>query len=368
VSATRMPRGGVKWVGLDVARDAIAVGVLDGPSESAPRMEKVAHDEVSIRRLVTRLGEPSRLRVCYEAGPTGYELYRLLTSMRVACDVIAPSLVPVAGGEKVKTDRRDARRLARLYRAGELVTVRVPTRQEEGCRDLCRLRGAAVFDRSRARQRLASFLLRRQLVYRDGTTWTLKHRRWLRSLSFEDAGARATFIHLLASVEERELRVSAIEADLAGFFERDLFVGQVARLAAYRGIDQLSALGLASEVCDWRRFPTPAKFMGFVGLVPSEYSTGASTSRYGITKAGNAHVRHTLIEAAWAYQYPARVSPELQRRHQGLPPEVVTRAWAAQVRLCGRFQRLAARKDRRTVVATAVARELAGFVWAEMTT
>jgi transposase len=229
------------------------------------------------------------------------------------------------------------------------------------------LRGAAVFDRGRARQRLGSLLLRRHLVYRDGSTWTLKHRRWLRSLSFDDPGTESTFAQLLASVEERELRVVAIEADLAGFFARGLFVDEVARLAAYRGIDQLSALGMASEVCDWRRFPAPAKFMGFVGLVPSEYSTGASTHRYGITKAGNAHVRRGLVEAAWAYQYPARVSPELARRHHGLPPDVVTRSWAAQVRLCGRFRRLAARKDRRTVVATAVARELAGFVWAEMT-
>jgi transposase len=369
VSVTRMPRGSVnvKWVGLDVAKDAIAVGVLDGSSQSAPRLEKIAHDEVSVRRLVSRLGAPARLRMCYEAGPTGYELHRLVTSMGVGCEVIAPSLVPVAGGDKVKTDRRDARRLVRLYRAGELVTVRVPTREEEGCRDLCRLRGAAMVDRRRARQRLGSFLLRRHLVYRDGTPWTLKHRRWLRSLAFDDTGAQATFAHLLASVEERELRVGAIDAELAGFFERGLFVDEVARLGAYRGIDQLSALGLACEVCDWRRFPAPAKFMGFVGLVPSEYSTGANTSRYGITKAGNAHVRNILVEAAWAYQYPARVSPELHRRHQGLPPDVVARAWAAQIRLCGRFRRLAARKDRRTVVATAVARELAGFVWAEMT-
>src|SRR6266496_2825116 len=277
VSATRMPCGyvNVKWVGLDVAKDAIAVSVLDGSSESAPRLEKLPHEEVSIRRLVSRLGEPSRLRVCYEAGPTGYELYRLLASIGVACDVVAPSLIPVAPGEKVKTDRRDARRLVRLYRAGELVTVRVPTREEEGCRDLCRLRGAAMVDRRRARQRLGSFLLRRHLIYRDGTTWTLKHRRWLRSLAFDETGAQITFAHLVASVEERELRVVAIEADLAGFFEAGLFVDEVARLAAYRGIDQLSALGLASEVCDWRRFPTPAKFMGFVGLVPSEYSTGA---------------------------------------------------------------------------------------------
>src|SRR6266702_3571085 len=169
VSVVSMPRGEVKWVGLDVAKDAIAVGVLDGVSEATPR-----------------LGGPGRLRACYEAGPTGYELYRLLGSMGVDCEVIAPSLVPVAPGDKVKTDRRDARRLVRLFRAGELVTVRVPTREEEGCRDLCRLRGAAVFDRGRARQRLGSLLLRRHLAYRDGSTWTLKHRRWLRSLAFDD--------------------------------------------------------------------------------------------------------------------------------------------------------------------------------------
>ena len=367
MSVTRMPGESVKWVGLDVAKDAIAVGVLDGASEATPRLERIAHDEVSIRRLGSRLGGPARLRACYEAGPTGYELHRLLGSMDVDGEVIAPSLVPVAPGDKVKTDRRDARRLVRLFRAGELVTVRVPTREEEGARDLSRLRAAAMVDRRRARQRLGSFLLRRHLVYRDGRAWTVKHRRWLRTLAFDDTGTQVTFAHLLASVEERELRVVAIDADLARFFDTGLFADEVARLGAYRGIAPLSALGLACEVCDWRRFPAPAKFMGFVGLVPAEYSTGATTSRYGITKSGNAHVRRILVEAAWAYRYPARVGPELARRHEGLPPEVIARAWNAQVRRCGRFRRLTARKERRTIVATAIARELAGFVWAEMT-
>ena len=362
---SRMPRG-VKWVGLDVARDAIAVATL-AHSEVVPSCHKVGSDEASIRRLVRQLGPPARLRVCYEAGPTGYELHRLLTSMGVACEVVAPSLIPVASGDRVKTDRRDARRLARLYRAGELVAVRVPTREEEGCRDVCRLRGAATYDRRRARQRLVSFLLRRGFVYRDGSAWTLKHRGWLRSLSFDDAGSRTTFSHLLAMVEERERRVVAIEADLAPYFSQGLFAAEIARLAAYRGVDQLGGLTLASEVCDWRRFPAAAKFMGFVGLVPSEDSTGAFQHRRGITKAGNSHVRHLLTEAAWAYQYSPRVGPHLQRRQEGLPPEVLGRSWSAQVRLCGRFRRLAARKDRRTVVATAVARELAGFLWAEMT-
>ena len=364
---TRMPCGDVKWVGLDVAKDSIAVGVLDGAEIVEPRMDRVAHDEAALRRLIGRLGPSPRLRVCYEAGPTGYELHRLICSMGAVCEVVAPSLVPVASGDRVKTDRRDARRLVRLFRAGELVTVRVPTHEEEGCRDLCRLRGAAISERRRSRQRLGSFLLRRSVIYRDGVTWTLKHRRWLRSLVFDDHAARVTFGHLLAMVEDDELRVGAIEADIVPFLERGLFAGQVARMAAYRGIDRLGGLGLAVEVCDWRRFPAAAKFMGFVGLVPCEYSTGASTLRMGITKAGNGHVRHLLTEAAWAYQHPPRVGARLHARQQGLPPEVVARSWKAQIRLCGRFQRLAARKDRRTVVATAVARELAGFVWAEMT-
>ena len=166
---TRMPRGDVRWVGLDVAKDSIAVAVLDGAEVGEPRMDRVAHDEVTVRRLVGRLGPPDRLQVCYEAGPTGYELHRLITSMGAACAVIASSLVPVARGDRVKTDRRDARRLVRLFRARELVTVRVPTRLEEGCRDLCRLRGSAVSERRRTRQRLGSFLLRRSLVYRDGS-------------------------------------------------------------------------------------------------------------------------------------------------------------------------------------------------------
>jgi transposase len=362
-----MPDRDVKWVGLDVAKDSIAVAVLDAGEGGEPRMDRVGHDEVTVRRLLARLGPPRRLRVCYEAGPTGYELHRLITSAGAVCEVVAPSLVPVAPGDRVKTDRRDARRLVRLFRAGELVAVRVPTREEEGCRDLCRLRGAAISERRRTRQRLGSFLLRRSIVYRDGVAWTLKHRRWLRSLSFDDPASRVTFEHLMAMVEADELRVGAIEADIAPFLQRGLFADQVTRMAAYRGVDHLGGIAIASEVCDWRRFPTAHRFMGFVGLVPSEYSTGASTLRMGITKAGNAHVRHSLTEAAWAYQYAPRVSAHLHARHQGLPAEVVARSWKAQVRLCGRFQRLAARKDRRTVVATAVARELAGFLWAEMT-
>ena len=197
--------------------------------------------------------------------------------------------------------------------------MRVPTREEEGCRDLCRLRGAAVFDRGRARQRLGSLLLRRHLVYRDGSTWTLKHRRWLRSLSFDDPGTQATFAHLLASVEERELRVTAIEADLAGFFARGPLRRRSRpprRLSGHRST-QRARNGLV-RCATGDGSPLPRSSWASSVSCPAEYSTGASTHRYGITKAGNAHVRRMLVEAAWAYRYPARVSPELQRRHQGL--------------------------------------------------
>jgi transposase len=212
VSTARLgaSRRGVTWVGLDVSKDTIAVAVLVR-SDSSPVLDKIAHDEISVRRLVRRLGDPGSLRVCYEAGPTGYEWYRRLASMGLCCEVVAPSLVPVASGDRVKTDRRDARRHVRLYRAGELTPVRVPTAADEGCRDLCRLRSRAMWDRRRARQRLQSLLLRRGLVYRDGSAWTLKHRRWLRSLSFDEPALGATFGHLMAMVEERELRVASIE-------------------------------------------------------------------------------------------------------------------------------------------------------------
>ena len=257
----------------------------------APRLEKVAHDEVSIRRLVSRLGEPSRLRVCYEAGPTGYELYRLFASMRVPCEVVAPSLVPVAPGEKVKTDRRDARRLVRLYRgvSSSPCGSRPGRRKAVGTSVGCGAR--------RCSTAVAPVSVSGRCCY--AATWCISTGRpghsstgvgCVRCRSTTQEPGRRSRISSPAS-KNTKLRVTAIEADLAGFFARGLFVDEVARLAAYRGIDQLSALAMAAEVCDWRRFPAPTKFMGFVGLVPSEYSTGASTRRYGITKAGNAHVR-----------------------------------------------------------------------------
>jgi transposase len=352
-------------LGLDVHKDTISVAIL-APDHDGPDVERIAHDEASIRRLVGRFPDPRMLRACYEAGPTGYELARLLDSLQVRCQVIAPSLIPKAPGDKVKTDRRDCRRLARLHRAGELVAIRIPSVQEEAVRDLCRARADMVQDRTRARHRLGKFLLRHGRPWRGGNAWTLTHERWLLGQRFEEPALAATYAHYRAVLDARDAQLEAIQADLAGWYDRARFADAVHRLAAYRGLTRLGALTLASEVCDWRRFGRAAAFAGFCGLVPSEYSSGTTTRRGHITKCGNAHLRAQLVESAWSYQYRPAVGADLRERQQGLDPQVAARAWAAQLRLCGRFRRLAARKDSTNVVVTAIARELAGFLWAEM--
>jgi transposase len=351
---------------MDVHKDSISVAILR-PEEEAPDVERIFNDEPSVRRFLARFPDHRPLSVCYEAGPTGYELHRLVTSMGVRCQVIAPSLIPKAAGDRVKTDKRDCRKLARLHRAGELVAIRVPTRQEEAVRDLCRARADMVEDLDRARKRLGAFLLRHGEVWRGGSAWTLKHEAWLRARHFDDAALAATFAHYRAVVEDRSATLDAIESDLSVHYARPLFADAVTRLSAYRGVARMGALTLAAEVCDWRRFGQASAFMGCTGLVPSEYSSGGRTHRGRITKAGNLHLRTQLVESAWAYQHGPAVGVELRRRQEGAPPETVARAWAAQARLCGRFRRLAQKKNSKNVVATAIARELCGFLWAEMT-
>lgn len=281
--------------------------------------------------------------------------------------MVAPSLIPKAPGDRVKTDRRDCRRLARLHRAGELSPIRVPTPEEEAVRDLCRARGDVVEDLDRARRRLGAFLLRHAKVWRGWSRWTLKHEEWLSSLRFDDPALASTFAHYRSIVHTRESCLRAIEADLFPYCDKQPYAECVQRLCAYRGVSSLGALTLACEVCDWGRFAKASAFMGFVGLVVSEYSSGERTHRGHVTKAGNVHIRTQLIESAWAYQRGPYIGEGLRRRQATCSPETVERAWAAQVRLCGRFRRLAARKNVKSVVATAIARELAGFLWGEMT-
>jgi transposase len=334
----------------------------------SPVIDKISADDESVRRLIARFDEPAQVWACYEAGPTGYELARVLRGVGMHCEVIAPSLIPARPGDRVKTDKRDACRLALLFRGSQLSSVRVPTIVEEAVRDLCRARADMIIDRTRARHRLGKFLLRHGRVWRGGDNWTQRHQVWIRAQRFEERALNETLAHHRATLTARDAAVDAIEADLVPWCDRVPFSDAVGRLGAYRGITRLGGLTLAAEVCDWRRFPTAGMFMGFTGLVPSESSSGDRTRRGGITHAGNTHLRTQLVEAAWAYKTKPAVGARHRRRQEGLEPEVIARAWAAQLRLCGKFRRLDARKTNRKIVATAIARELAGFVWAEMTT
>jgi transposase len=323
-------------LGLDVHRNAISVATLP-PAAASAAVEQIPSDEAAVLAFLGRFAEPGRLRVCYEAGPTGYELARLLHRQGVACQVIAPSLIPRAAGDRVKTDRRDCRRLARLHRAGELVAIRIPTPREEAVRDLCRARADLVDDRSRARRRLQAFLLRHGRVYRAGACWTGKHQRWLGTQQFGDHQLQATFTHYRAVAATRDAQVTAIEADLAEAATKPPFAEAVARLAAYRGVGQLGALSLAAEVGDWRRFAHPGAFMAFTGLVPSERSSGDSVWRGHITRTGSKHLRFQLVESAWSYHHRPLIAGALRERQQHVGADTPARSWAAQLRLCRRF-------------------------------
>ena len=288
--------------------------------------------------------------------------------MGVRCEVIAPSLIPEAPGDRVKTDRRDCRRLARLHRAGELVAIRVPTPAEEAVRDLCRARADMVDDRTRTRHRLSKFLLRHDRIWRGGEAWTGKHERVAARPALRRGGADDDLSATTGPCwPPATPSWTAIEADLATGTTTAPFADAVARLAAYRGVARLGALTIASEVGDWRRFADRPRVHGVHRAGAQRVLLRQRVHRGHITKAGNAHLRTQLVESAWAYQHRPSLGVELRPPPQGLAPATVARSWAAQQRLCGRFRRLAARKTSRSVVTVAIARELAGFLWAEMT-
>jgi len=352
----------VTHVGLDVSKASISVTLLrpDGQLDE----ERIPNTPEDVRRLVRRWPEPSRVRVCYEAGPTGYELYRQLTSLGVATTVIAPSLTPRRPGDRVKTDRRDARKLAGLFRAGELTSVRVPTPEEEAVRDLLRARQDEREDVLRARHRLSKFLLRHGRVYTEGVAWTGRHTAWLSKQRFTEPAAQRTLGHYRAELDMRLAALKLLDDELMAIAHREPFASTVARLCALRGIAELSALTIAVEVGDFRRFESAHAFMAFTGLVPSERSSGERRAQGPITKAGNAHLRRVLVEAAWHARRRPNVGPALAKRLAGQPPEVLAVATRAQRRLHDRYWRLVERRKPSNVAVVAVARELSGFCWA----
>ena len=356
----------IRHVGLDVDSEKIAVAVAEAGGE-VRSLGSIPHREEAVRRLVKRLGPVKRLRVCYEAGPHGYGLYWLLTKLGVHCEVVAPTLIPVKPGDRVKTNRRDAEKLARCYRSGDLTAVWVPDAAHEALRDLVRAREAAKKDQVRARHRLGKFLLRRGLRATAGVkNWTVNHLLWVRTLRFEHLAQEATFQDYLHEVEHAAERMRRLELAIDQAIESAPAEMQalIAGLQALRGIRQVSAATIVAEVGPLSRFPRPKQLMGYSGMVSSEDSTGGSVRRGGITKTGNAHLRRIVGEAAWAYQHRPAMSPVLRKRQEGLSEEVKEIAWKAQHRLSSRYRRLMAKGKVRQKVATALGRELLGFIWA----
>lgn len=351
------------FVGLDVHKDSTAIGEAEAGRE-APRFVGTVGPELSpLLKALKSLGKPDTMRVVYEAGPCGYGLARQLRSSGYACEVIAASKIPRRPGERIKTDRRDALTLARLARSGDLVKVRVPDEPDEAMRDLSRAREDAVKARLKARQQLKALLLRQGRRYSGKSSWTLAHERYLATVSFAHPAQEIAFAEYRQAVREGHERVQRLTQALRTQTEHWRMQPVVAGLAALRGIDFVAAVTLAAEIGDFGRFAHPTELMGFLGLVPSEYSTGNTHRQGDITKTGNGHARRVLVEAAWNYRFPARISRVLQIRQEGQPKAVREIAWRAQLRLAHRYRRLSSRKLHPNKICVAIARELAGFVW-----
>ena len=327
------------WVALDVHKYSIGAATLP-PQGGEAQLQRIETTERAIRRFIERLGGPEGLAV-YEAGPCGFDLLRVLTRLGVACDVIAPSLVPIRAGDRVKTDRRDAKRLVRLFRAGELSFVAPPSPEQEGLRDLVRCRDDLRCARTAARQRVAKQLLRHGHIFRAGKkSWTLKHHAWVRAQRLADANAQRALEHMLAHLDALDAQLAAIDHQLCQIAGTEPWREPVAWLCCFRGIGVRTALGLVAEIGDFRRFAHPRELFSFLGLTPAEYSSGDQQHRGHITKCGNRHARRLLVEAAWHYQHAPRLTKRAGELTPGLPTTVTARAWQAQIRLHPRHRTL----------------------------
>lgn len=354
------------FVGLDVHKDSIAVAHAQGQSADPPVFvgaigPRQADLDKLIRRLETKTPD---LVFAYEAGPSGYVLHRYLTRKGFACQVVAPSLIPKKPGDKIKTDRRDAIELARLLRSGDLTRVYVPTVEDEAIRDLCRARDAARLTLKNAKLRLKGFLLRLGLHYVGRADWNAAHMRYLAKVVCPTPTQQIVFQESVRAVDEQVDRLQRLETEMLDRAPAWRLYPVVQALQALRGVQFLVAITVVAELGDLTRFDSPRQLGAFVGLIPSEYSSGASRRQGGITKAGNGRARRALIEGAWAYRHPVKVSQHIQTRIDGLPKPIQDLGWKAQVRLCKRFRRLVARGKHPNVAVTAIARELIAFMWA----
>ena len=354
-----------KFVGLDVHKETIAVSVAEPDGGEVRYLGEVPNTPDAIVKLIKRLRkEGVKLSFCYEAGPCGYGLHRQLRDLGQDCQVVAPSLIPKKPGDRVKTDRRDSLNLARLHRAGELTAVWVPDGAQEALRDLTRAREDMKHLQRQTKQRLLGFLLRHGKRFGGKDNWTQAHFRWMEEVKFEQPVQQIVFQEYVDSVQAMTRRVAAFDEQMESAARDSVFWPVIEGLMALRGVKLITATTIVAEIGDLQRFATAPQLMANLGVVPSEHSSGESKSRGGITKTGNGHVRRVLVESAWQYRYPARKTAVLQRRAERASEQVQDIAWKAQKRLCARYRLLEARGKLKVQVCIAIARELAGFIWA----
>ena len=356
----------VSYVGMDVHKETIDCAVMEEFSAEIQLEKRMSNSLVSLKRFYGRLLSKGPVVAGYEAGCLGYKLQRELTDLGVKCVVIAPSRIARAPGERVKTDRRDSRMLAKLLRSGEAPSVHIPERCDEAVRDYLRARSDLREELKRYRQRLGNLLIRHGHLYTAGRNWTLKYRRWLKEQEFTDPTLAETVELYYGRILELEARLLEMDRRIEEIAEGERYAEPVGRLRSLKGIDYLIALSMVCEIGDFRRFATAEQFMAFLGLVPSEHTSGSKRRQGGITKTGNRHIRRLLVESSWHYRYHGPPSKALRRRREGQSEEVVVYADRAMRRLAKKFHRLVGRGKSSQVAVTATARELAGFVWGLM--
>lgn len=353
------------YVGLDVHKATIAVAIVRGLGQQAQFYGQIPNTPQAISALVRKLSPAGEvMNFCYEAGPCGYEVYHQLMGMGQHCVVVAPSLIPKKAGERIKTDRRDALNLAKLHASNDLTAVWVPDKGQEGMRDLSRAREDFKQIETKARQRLGAFLLRNGRLYEGKSKWTKAYWRWLEAIKFETPVQQIVLQEYIEAVKEAQRRVAAVQVQIVQAVKGWSLEPVLTALMAMRGISLITAMTILAELGDLGRFATPGKLMAFLGLVPSEHSSGPKRSQGGLTKTGNGHVRRVLVESAWNYRFAARKTRQIEQRAELTSEQVQAIAWEGQKRLCGRYQRLLKAGKLKQQVTAAVAREMCGFIWA----
>ena len=356
----------IKYVGMDVHKDSITIAIADDGRDGEVRFYgKIVHNLNQIDKVMRKLiSQNSELRCVYEAGPCGYPLHRHLSNKGIDCAVVAPALIPKKSGDRVKTDRRDAVKLAILHRAGELTPVYVPDQEDEAIRDLVRTRADIQKAVRKLKQQINAFLLRHGISYPGKSKWSKMHRNWLAAIKMLHPAQQIAVTEYLDALANMEARILRINAQILSFCKTWRLRSAVEALQSLRGISLITAVTIVAELGDLNRFENAAQLMAYLGLVPSEHSSGNTIKKGGITKTGNTHVRRALIESAQAYRLPARRSTAIRKRQEGLSEDILDIAWDAQLRLCHRYRRLIAKGKKHNVAITAIARELAGFIWA----